>query len=770
MTNAILKVLLVEDNPAEAVLLQEMIWSAAGGTVELYRVDRVESALAQLKCGGYDAVLLDLNLPDSRGLATLERIQIVAKGLPTIILTGVEDEDLAVRAIRHGAQDYLVKGTVDGRALTKAIQYSIDRKKVEEALRNSEAAYMAAKASVDTVNAMEEGVALATMDGIVHSVNPALLKMTGYSREVFDGRRAADLIHLLVDPDHVAAALAALESARHGKIPELGEIVLISSTARRVPVIPGVAFIRNDSGTPTMMVVTIQDITERKRLERQNQIVTTLLALFAKKSTRAEYLHAAIHAIRDWSGYGCVGLRIRNEQGEQPYEYNVGFSKEYPTGANSSALGRIELPSAETLFKEDCTQAGFASAAIVPVRYREVILGTVYFADENAETISRELMAFVETNLSPLIGEALHRFEIEDSLRQAGAYNRSLIEASPDPLITINESGKITDVNMATEKITGFSRSELVGADFSNYFTDPVLARTGYQRVFNEGVVRDFALDIRHKHGHTTPVLCNASVYRDEAGRVVGVFAAARDITERKKSQLALEAYQAELRSLSSRLTLAEERARRQLAIALHDTVGQTLALAKIKLGVLGPLVTELEAAKALTEIREMFDDAVRQTRSLSFELSPPILYELGLGAAIEWLAEEFARRLRLQIYFHETGEPGTISESVSVLFFQSARELLTNIAKHARATEVRISLKADHNQMFMKIVDNGKGMEGPSAGTAVVGGNSLGLFSIRERMKHIGGTFEIQSRPGCGTTAILISPIQDSAGKENSA
>jgi PAS domain S-box-containing protein len=116
-------------------------------------------------------------------------------------------------------------------------------------------------------------------------------------------------------------------------------------------------------------------------------------------------------------------------------------------------------------------------------------------------------------------------------LKIANLYNRSLIEASLDPLVTIDPDGKISDVNAATVRVTGHSREELIGTDFSKYFTEPEKARAGYEKVFRDGLVTDYELGIRHKDGHVTPVMYNATVYRDESGNVIGVFAAARNVT-----------------------------------------------------------------------------------------------------------------------------------------------------------------------------------------------------------------------------------------------
>ena len=162
---------------------------------------------------------------------------------------------------------------------------------------------------------------------------------------------------------------------------------------------------------------------------------------------------------------------------------------------------------------------------------------------------AREVVRIVGTAM-----DITERKRAEEALQRANAYNRGLIEASLDPLVTIGPDGQITDVNAATESATGRSRGELIGSDFCDYFTEPANARAGYEQGFREGLVRDYPLELRHRNGHMMSVSYNAAVYRDESGEVVGVFAAARDVTERKRAEEALrrsEAYLAEAEKMS---------------------------------------------------------------------------------------------------------------------------------------------------------------------------------------------------------------------------
>jgi PAS domain S-box-containing protein len=168
--------------------------------------------------------------------------------------------------------------------------------------------------------------------------------------------------------------------------------------------------------------------------------------------------------------------------------------------------------------------------------------------------LSKAFSGMVE-NLRNSTADIAESKRLEEEVRIAALYSRSLIEASLDPLVTISSDGKITDVNRTTEQVTGVSRAQLIGSDFSDYFTEPDKAREGYKQVFSQGVVKDYPLTIRHSSGRTTDVLYNASVYKNEAGDVQGVFAAARDITERKQMDEELKTYREQLEEMVKKRT-----------------------------------------------------------------------------------------------------------------------------------------------------------------------------------------------------------------------
>ena len=368
--------------------------------------------------------------------------------------------------------------------------------------------------------------------------------------------------------------------------------------------------------------------------------------------------------------------------------------------------------------------------------------------------------------LAPAVTRALQEAEerrerkhAEEEKREAALYARSLIEASLDPLITINAEGKIMDVNKATESATGLSRGILIGSDFVNYITEPARARQAYLEVFAKGIIRDYQLAIRHVSGRITDVIYNASLYRNEAGNIQGIFAAARDITERLEAEKKILANNEMLRTLSAELVITEERERRRIAVDLHDNIGQTLALTKMKLNALMEQATPAGSAKPILEILEMVDQSIEQTRSLTRELSPSVLYELGLHEALGWLGDQMLDQHGLQIDLKNNLKAAKIAKEIQMFIYRTVRELLFNIVKHAHAKEAQITLQKSGGNIRITVQDEGCGFDIPNIDQLFKKSGGFGLFSIRERLNYMGGCLEIETRKGWGTRVEMIVP-----------
>ncbi len=357
---------------------------------------------------------------------------------------------------------------------------------------------------------------------------------------------------------------------------------------------------------------------------------------------------------------------------------------------------------------------------------------------------------------------------MEEEVRSASLYARSLIEASLDPLVTISPGGQITDVNKATEVVTGVVREKLIGSDFSAYFTDPKKADEGYHAVLTEGSVTDYPLTIRHTSGCTTDVLYNATVYRNEAGEVQGVFAAARDVTEHNRMDKELQALHkalehraAQLQSLASELTLTEHRERRRLAQLLHDHLQQLLYAARLSVTTLKRRVPDKELQNMIQHLDMLLGQCIEESRSVTLELSPPVLYDAGLTPALEWLARQMQLNYGLLVKVHSDVQTEPEAEDIKVLLFQSVRELLFNVVKHAGAqnASVKMSLTPDQ-QVRIDVEDKGAGFNAEQMQANDDGVSGLGLFSIRERLEQMGGRMEVHTGAGQGTSVIDFRPL----------
>lgn len=215
---------------------------------------------------------------------------------------------------------------------------------------------------------------------------------------------------------------------------------------------------------------------------------------------------------------------------------------------------------------------------------------------------------------------------------------------------------------------------------------------------------------------------------------------------------------QKQLREMSARLSQTEEEERRRIASALHDGLGQILTVAQLRLDEMVESHDASNLATAGRQIRSLLDEAVAQTRSLTMDLSPPVLYELGLQSAIDWLAQEMEKRYGLFVQLDAAIdiEP---DEATRSMLFHAIRELLINVAKHARAGSATVRLTQDGEFVCVVVEDRGVGFDPAQALSVNNGRKGFGLFNIRERIQHMQGTLDITPRTGGGTRVCLRVP-----------
>ncbi len=237
-----------------------------------------------------------------------------------------------------------------------------------------------------------------------------------------------------------------------------------------------------------------------------------------------------------------------------------------------------------------------------------------------------------------------------------------------------------------------------------------------------------------------------------------------RQIAARELAERNLIAYQEKLRLLASDLSTTEERERRRLSAYLHDSIAQTLAFCKIKLGSVQRTARLKGSDARLRDVLGMIEQSITETRRLTLELSPPILHELGLAAAVDWLCSRMRERHQIEIRLEDSSHQPVLDADLSILLFHAVREAIVNVVKHAGAGRASIRIRRDHSRVSVEVEDDGCGFDSSLLHDHAGGHDGFGLFHIRERLHSLGGSLEVDSSPGRGTRVVMNVPASHDA------
>lgn len=364
--------------------------------------------------------------------------------------------------------------------------------------------------------------------------------------------------------------------------------------------------------------------------------------------------------------------------------------------------------------------------------------------------------------LSAQVKVTLRIKQAEDSLKKESEKYRIMTETLPDAIILINLNGEITYVSPRAITIFGYNNhSELIGKNVFNAIIPKQRdkAKRTMDIVLKENMIKDVNFSFLKNDGTKFPGEVSSSLIKNNQGEPIELIIITKDITDRKNIENEILAYQNKLKTLNTKLTSAEEKERRKIAVNIHDVLGQTLSIAHIKLSSLSNSVLPAKVKKIINESTELLHTAISESRLLTYDLSPPILYELGLLPAIKQRLEKLEEKFGISTIFKCNENRLRINNGIRILVYRIICELLINIIKHAKADLIKVEISKDQKYFYFSVIDNGIGFNyRPKAILTKQAG--FGLFSTKERLDSIQGKLVIESEKGKGTKALVIIPI----------
>ncbi len=579
--------------------------------------------------------------------------------------------------------------------------------------------------------------------------------------------------------------------------------------------------------------IALRELEEKSNLTSANN---EILNLFARKANRKEFLDGVIELIQSWTNCRCVGIRVVDKNQFIPYESYKGFSHEFwrsesflclksdqciCTRVAKGDLRAYEKTTStpfgsffnnnitrfwENISKEErvkyrgiCMENGFASIAIIPIKYRNKIFGTIHIADEREGLISLKKVEFLEA-ISPLVGETIDRFNLEMELHRNYETQKainSLLHLSlkdipleeflegtikiiiSNPWISPGAKGCIFLVEKESKVLNMKAQYGLPESIKNRCLKVPfgvcLCGRAALNRIVHFTYFQDDKHDLYyedispHSHYHV-PILSGdrilgmITLYLNEEERpgqeketfLNAVANTLAMIILRKEWEDALRESEGRLRMLSSQLLMVQEKERREIARDLHDGIGQMLTAIKFKIeDILNPRNRKEIRLKGadLQSLIPMIRESIEEVRRIQMNLRPSILDDIGIIATLKWFSREFAevyKNIKISVDFEIDEE--VIPSFLKIVIYRIVQEAFNNVAKHSGADLIRVSLKKVGQKIDLEIEDNGRGFDIQNVFSDEDPLKGFGLNSMRERTELSGGTFIIESIKGKGT------------------
>ncbi len=623
--------------------------------------------------------------------------------------------------------------------VTNAIANVLERHQAESELRRSEARYRT------LFEAAQDAIFINSGECFI-DCNPHALAMFGCRREEIIGQSPVKFSPA-VQPDGQDSSLKAREKIQAALAGEPQHFEWRHCRIDGTEFDAEVNLNRIDLDHQSLMLGIVRDITQRKRAE------AAIRESEAKFSTAFRASPDPMTIIEVESG--------RIVDTNEVFVRFFGWRRQEVIGATTLELGLWADPIDRTRFRAVMRERGSVRHFQAVAKARDGRCYDCLISAEAAEINGLKTMIVVSQDIT-------ERKQAEAAVRASEAKFSTAFRASPDPMTIIDvESRRILDINEVFERAFGWQREEAIGKSALELgLWAEEEDRLRFLALIEENPsVKNFAVVIKARDGRCYDCLLSAEIAQINGRNTIIVVA--QDVTERKKAERRLERSRQQLRALSARLQSLREEERTHLAREIHDHLGQLLTALKLdlrsierKIPALGDAALVASLNGKLASARELTDETIKSIQQIASELRPAILDRLGLEAAIDSETQAFQSRTGIQCEsLMPAGSSATAPEQATAVF-RIFQEILTNIARHAQATRVRVRFSRENGSLVLEVTDDGVGMQN----TDLENPKSLGLLGMRERAEILGGRVVFAPGDGKGTTVTMRIPVNGKA------